>query len=248
VYSWPIRAYDAIWRHGLGLPERPKQHRQTERKREAVTAPQIRSLRAALALTLVLLAGSLAACNSGSGSKADLKKATETTNSSLAKNSAMVALQTVDAKHPGVKLLYGQLVSPVTATATPMWQFLVGSPDDNSVYSTMVGGGKARWQSYGSVKMDKAEWSKVPTTSVWKIDSDVALQSALKVYPNGKKGAYFTSFMTYLPNAALDRSTKPMVWVFNFDPSLNKGSAPTSTVLVDMVTGKAAFAEAPKKK
>jgi hypothetical protein len=213
-----------------------------------VTAPQTRSLRAALALILVLLAGSLAACNSGSGSKADTTKPADTSDTRLAKNAAITALQTVDAKHPGVKLLYGQLVSPVTATATPMWQFLVGSPDDNSVYSTMVGGGKARWQSYGSVKMAKAEWSKVPTTTVWKIDSDVALKNALQLYPNGKKGAYFASFMTYLPDAATDRSTKPMVWTFSFDPSVSKGSAPTSTVIVDMVTGKASFAEAPKKK
>jgi len=210
-----------------------------------VTAPQTRGLRAALALILVLLAGSLVACNSASDSKADLKSATNDT--SLAKNAAATALQTINAKHPGVKLLYCQMVSPTNATSTPMWQFLIGSPDDNSVYSAMVGNGQARWQSYGSVKMGKAEWSKVPTTTVWKIDSDVALKKALELFPNGKKGTYFASFMTYLPDAATDRSTTPMQWMFNFDPTLGKGSAPTSTVMVDMVTGKTFFAEAPKK-
>lgn len=213
-----------------------------------MTAPQTRGLRAALALILVLLAGSLAACNSGSDSKASLKQATEVPDTGLAKTAAATALETINAKHPGVKLLYGQMVAPTNATSTPMWQFLVGSPDDNSVYSTMVGNGKARWQSYGSVKMSKAEWSKVPTTTVWKIDSDVALKKALELFPNGKKGTYFASFMTYLPDAATDRSAKPMQWMINFDPSISRGSAPTSTVMVDMVTGKAAFAEAPKKK
>jgi hypothetical protein len=227
----------------LGTDRLRPQH--IERKREAVTAPQTRGLRAALALILVLLAGSLVACNSGSDSKAELKSATKDT--SLAKNAAAAALETINAKHPGVKVLYGQMLSPTNATSTPMWQFLIGSPDDNSVYSAMVGNGKTRWQSYGSVKMAKAEWSKVPTTTVWKIDSDVALKKALELYPNGKKGTYFASFMTYLPNAAVDRSTKPMHWMFSFDPTVSKGSAPTSTVLVDMVTGKAFFPEAPKK-
>lgn len=209
---------------------------------------QSRALRAALALVLVLLAGALAACNSGKKPESELSKVHKFVDTTNAKNAAATALQTVDAKHPGVKLLYGQMIAPTTTTSTAMWQFLLGSPEDSTLYTVIVNSGRAQWQTSGSVTMAKPEWSKVPTMTAWKVDSDVALKKALAVFPNGRKSKYFASFITYLPDSATDRSIKPMQWVLSFDPSVNKGSAPTSTVLVDMATGDASFPKTDKRK
>lgn len=203
-----------------------------------------RGARVGLMLVLTLSVGLLAACNSNSADDA-LPAIHKFVDTKSAKNAATVALSTLETAAPGGKLLGGETVARITATGTPMWQFLVGSPKDNSVYVVLVNNGRAQWRQWGSVTMKTEEWSKVPTMTAWKVDSDAARTKALALHPEGKNAKYSSSFMTYLPEAAVDKPVVPMQWVISFGP-LPKGSkAPTSTVIVDMVTGAASFAKAP---
>ncbi len=204
------------------------------------TTPIIRSLRVGLALAILLTIGAAAGCSSNSATpstnkavKADTTKAT---------GAAQVALSSLGTAAPDAKVLLGQIVAPIPTTATPMWEFLVGSPKTGIVYAVLVNNGVGQSKEYGKVVLKAAEWKKVPQISAWKIDSDKALADALKLYPQGKTAAYSAGFVTYVPEGAPDSSTKPMTWNFNFDPA-SVGKAPTSTVLVDMVTGATSFAK-----
>jgi hypothetical protein len=205
------------------------------------TSPTTRGTRVGLVLALVLTVGMLAACNSKQPEN-DLAAAHRFIDSSKAKNAAQTALTMLSTSTPYPKLLIGQFSQPIPATATPVWQFLVGSPRDNTLYAVEVKGGLAHYKEWGSVNMKAPEWSKVPTIAVWKVEFKEAREKALAVYPQGKNAAYFANFMTYVPESSNDPAAKPMKWIITFDPK-SKGKAPTTTVEVDMVTGATAFAK-----
>lgn len=207
------------------------------------TSPTTRGARVGLILALVLSAGLLGACNSKADSEiADIHKFVDTRS---AKNAATVALSSLATASPGGKLLYGATAAPITATASPVWTFLIGSPKDNSVMGVLVNNGRAQWRPSGKVDMKPAEWSKIPTITAWKVDSGAARDKALAIYPEGKTARYISTFMTYVPQVASGTVMTPMQWRIEFDPAVKpkKSKAPTSTVLVDMVTGAASFAK-----
>lgn len=212
----------------------------SERQGFVTTTSIIRSLRVGLALAIMLTIGAAAGCNSKSGASSTTK--TKPADTTKVTGAASVALSSVTTAAPDGKILLGQIVSPIATTATPMWEFLVGSPKTGQVYAVLVNNGVGQSKDYGKVVLKAAEWKKVPDVSAWKIDSDVALADALKIYPQGKTSAYSAGFVTFVPSSAPKTAVKAMTWNINFDPA-SKGKAPTSTVLVDMVTGATSFAK-----
>jgi len=195
-----------------------------------------KTLRALLALALLLGALALAACTQKSATSSS------TTTGTTAKDNLPKAVSTLSTAAPDAKLLVAQSYDAITATSTPGWEYLFGSPKSGKVYAVLVMDGKSQFMEYGSADLTAAQWAEIPSTDEWKIDSDVAVQKALAVYPNGKNAAYYPGFVTYVPPTQKGPTSQPMTWYVRFDPA-SKGSAATSTVLVDMRTGAAKLAE-----
>jgi hypothetical protein len=128
-----------------------------------------------------------------------------------------------------------------------VWDYIVGSPKTDLLYEVMIQDGKGQFQEYTKAQLTAAEWAAVPAESAWKLDSDAAYAKAIAVYPQGKTAAYYPSLLTYVPPSAPAGDYNAMKWVFNFDPA-SKGTATTSTVVVDMATGQASLATASVKK
>lgn len=211
------------------------------------TTPALRSARVGLALAILLTIGVLAGCNSNSKSPDDQAAKTDT---SKAKAAASLALSALTTAAPDGKVIVGQLVAPIAATATPMWEFLVGSPKNSKVYAVLVTGGKAQFKEYGKVSLEATQWAEIPNVKAWKIDSDVARDKALAVYPQGKDDRYNQGFITYVADPDREGAPKAMTWNITFiSTSKNKGKSEVSsnTVLVDMVSGAAALVEPTKK-
>jgi hypothetical protein len=160
-----------------------------------------------------------------------------------AKAAYKIAQSTLSTTAPDGKLLVLQAVEPITATSSPTWDFLIGSPKTDVVYQVVVKDGKGESQQYGKAGLTSAQWGEVPADTAWKIDSDVAIANALSVYPNGKNAGYIPGFVTYIPKDAAEyKQVKQMTWIINFDPA-SQGNAPTSTVEVDLASGQAALAK-----
>ena len=196
--------------------------------------------RVGLALAIVLTTSVMAGCNNPTGTAT--KPPAKPVNTRNAKGAAAVAMSTIASVAPDAKLILCQTVAPIPATSTPIWEFLIGSPKTGLVYSALIVQGKAQTNQYGQVTLSAAEWAKIPSLDAWKIDSDVAHEKALSVYPQGKKAEYMSQFLMYRPQGAPKTAAKPMTWSITFDPA-SKGKATTSTVLVDMVTGAASLAK-----
>ena len=196
-------------------------------------------IRIGLALALVLAVGALAGCSSGTSGKSNTSKPSA---GMTAKEALKTAVSTLTTAAPDGKLLVAQTAGPVSSTSTPVWEFLIGSPKTDVIYAVVIQQGKGQFEEYGKANLSSAEWAQVPAVDAWKIDSDVAHDKALSVYPNGKTAAYVAGFVTYVPKSASTPGTKAMTWTYNFDPA-SKGKAATSTVDVDMVTGAAALAK-----
>jgi hypothetical protein len=198
--------------------------------------PRFTSPRVAACVAGLLLIALAAGCTSNS--------ANTPSTAPTAKAAYQIAVSSLSTMAPQGKLLVAQTDGPISATTTTMtWEFLVGDPKSDKVYSVVVANGKAQAQEYApSTGLSKEEWAKIPDVSAWKIDSDQAIQAATKLYPNGKTARFLPGFVTYIPASAKTATVKPMTWIFNFDPS-TKGSAPTSTVEVDLQTGQAAYAK-----
>jgi hypothetical protein len=201
-----------------------------------------RHIRIGLAVALVLAVGAIAGCsNSNSSSSTTATSNAAAGSAKAAYNVAYAAVAATMA--PDGKLLVCQAADTITPTSTPVWEFLIGSPKTNSVFAVLVKDGKAEASPYGSADLSPAEWSAVPTTQGWKVDSPQAHEAALTVYPNGKTADYFMGFVTYIPKSAqAENTSKPMTWIVSFDPA-SKGQAATSTVNVDMSTGAATLAK-----
>jgi len=200
-----------------------------------------RSLLVGLAFVLVIAIGVLAGCNSGSSSSAPSKTATPTQANATAQKALAIAMSTLSTAAPDGKLLVAQSAAPMTATSTPSWDFLIGSPKSDVIYAVEVAYGAGKFQEYGKAGLTADEWAAVPPASAWKVDSTEAHSKAIVVHPDGKSADYIMGFVTYVPKTAKSPTAKPMTWVVSFDPQ-SQGKAPTSTVTVDMATGQAAFA------
>lgn len=195
-----------------------------------------RATRAVLcALALVIGIAALAGCSSAS-------KTSQSKTGTTAKGMLPLAISALSTTAPDGKLLVCQAYDAITPTSTPGWEYLIGSPKSGKVYAVLVMGGKSQFVEYGDAGLTAAEWKTVPSTDDWKIDSDVALEKARALYPNGKTAAAYPGFVMYLPKSEQNATNKPMTWYIQFDPA-TQGSAPTSTVTVDMKTGEAKFAE-----
>ena len=156
----------------------------------------------AVALALVAI---LAACGGN---------AATTVKGTTAKGALPVAKSALSTTAPDAKLLVVQTASAVSATATPVWGYLFGSPKSDKTYVVYVENGKATPpQEYGQAGLSAAEWSAVPGTDVWKIDSDEAYKKAFAAA--GGKGtppAWAMGLVTYVPKAAATSTVQPFVW------------------------------------
>ena len=199
-------------------------------------------VRLGLALALVLAVGALAGCSSSGKSSSTAGSGSSPADTITAKKTFAIAVSTLSTTAPDGKLLVAQVGGAVTPTSTPTWEFLIGSPKTDVIYAVSVSGGKGEFQEYGKAGLSAAEWAAVPTLDAWKIDSNTAHDKAVVVHPEGKSAAYIMGFITYVPKSAKGSTAKPMTWDVTFDPAA-QGSAPTSTVEVDMTTGTAAFAK-----
>lgn len=196
-----------------------------------------RVTRGALVLALALaLSVALLGCN---------KTAEKATGGKTAMDNVEVAKSSLSTTAPDAKLLLVQTANVVTATSTPVWQYLFGSPKDGTIVAVTVENGKVTaTQPYGSAGMDEAEWKLVPDSADWKIDSDKAFAAALKTDKKATdKTPWAMGFVTYIPKSAASSTTiDPFVWSVSLDP---QGTAP-STVDVNAKTGDAKAA-APAK-
>lgn len=199
--------------------------------------------RVGLAVVLAFAIGALAGCNPSTNSGSPSTQPKKPVNIKLAKEAAGVALSTLATEAPDAKILLGDTVAPVNATSTAMWEFLVGSEKKSMVYSVLVANQVGQFKQYGKIVLKHDEWAKVPSLSVWKVDSDAAVAKARVVYPQGQKAAYIAEFLTYRPASAPKTANKAMTWKITFNPSSNKSKLATTAVLVDMITGDAAFAK-----
>jgi hypothetical protein len=202
-------------------------------------------LRLGLALAIVLAIGAIAGCSPSKPAESTTtttKTPTPPTVVLTAKQAFAVAISSLTSSMPDGKLLVAQVASPVTATSSPVWEFLIGSPKTGKIVAVMVPNGQVQAQPYGDANLKAAEWASVPTTATWKIDSDIAIAKALAVHPDGKSAGYFMGFVTYVPKAKATPESKTMEWIVSFDPKA-QGKAPTSTVEVNLSTGVAAFAK-----
>ncbi len=190
-----------------------------------------RVTRGALVLALALaLSVALVGCNK-TAEKAEPSGPT-------AMDSIGVAKSSLSTSAPDAKLLLVQTANVVTATSTPVWQYLFGSPKDGSIVAVTVENGKVTaTQPYGSAGMDESEWKLIPDSAEWKIDSDEAFDAALKTDKKATdKTPWAMGFVTYVPKSAASSTTiDPFVWSVALDP---QGATP-STIDVNAKTGEA---------
>ncbi len=221
----------------------PRLLKRYRRKRVLVnTKPPAKFLWLGLALALSLAVGALAGCSNTAKTPETTSATTPAASPITAKQAFAIAQSTLASTAPDGKLLLGQSAVPTIPTPSRDWEFLIGSPKHDALYAVFVHDGGGRFEDNGAAHFTKAEWAAVPGPDAWRIDSDVALAKALAVHPQGKGANYFMGFVTYKPKADAPLKARFMKWVIGFDVNV-EGNAPTSTVLVDMFTGEAAYAQ-----
>lgn len=189
-----------------------------------------------VATSLALSALFLGGCKKSSSSQTPPQQQT------TAKAAFTTAKTVLATTAPEAQLLLVQTGQVVTATSTPVWEYIVGSPKTDKLYAVVVNKGLPQAQEYGTAQLG-AEWSSVPSADAWKIDSDQALAKARAVYPNAKNDTpYAMGMITYIPKASQKPGSKTMTWFVQFDPA-TKGTLATSTVEVDATTGAASLAK-----
>jgi hypothetical protein len=199
----------------------------------------------AAALALVLVVGLAGCSSSGSTSTGSSTTTPAMPTGSTAKGQLATAQSALSTMAPDAKLLLVTTAEIVSATSTPVWQYLFGSPKTDKTYSVTVMGGRAMPQQYGDAGMTANEWMIVPSVAEWKVDSDAAVQTARELFAKagGKKDAeYVLGMVTYVPKSAGKSNLKGMTWAVSFNP-VSVGKAPTTTVDVNARTGEAAFAK-----
>lgn len=160
----------------------------------------------------------------------------ETATEGTARSELTVAQSALSTAAPDAKLLVVQTAEPVTATATPSWAYLFGSPSTDKTYIVYVSEGQVLGaQEYGTAGLPKGEWQSVPETGAWSVDSDAAYRKARETSDLEDPDAYEMGMLTYVPRSeAATATTKTLTWYV----TLRSGTG-TATVLVDAKTGAA---------
>lgn len=193
---------------------------------------QTRRLLVALAVVLLLSLALLAGCGSKDEAEAPAP------SGPTAKGNLAIAESALETMAPDAKLLLVQTAQAASATGTPVWAYLFGSPSDGNTYVVYVTNGSSMGaQSYGTAGLSPQDWKAIPGLDKWKIDSDEAYEKALAA--SGAKGdpdQYTMGFITYKP--ATDTSTiEPFVWRVQFAPG--KSGASGDPINVNATTGEA---------
>jgi hypothetical protein len=154
-----------------------------------------------------------------------------------AKSNLPLARSSIATTAPDARFLLVQTGNIVTATATPVWTYLFGSPRTGTIYAVMVRDGNASApMPYGTTDLSAKEWASVPGVDGWKVDSDVALDKALaSASLQGKQVPYAMGMVSYVPKTST-ATVEPFVWSVVLDPEPKSGSK-TRTVSVDAATG-----------
>lgn len=182
-----------------------------------------------------MLGLALVGCSKGSAGSSS----TQSKNTAL--DGLKLAQSAVSTMAPDAKLLLVQNGQVMTATSTPVWDYILGSPKTDKLYAVVVQGGVPQAQEYGTANLG-TEWPNVPAVDVIKIDSNEALAKAKTVYPNAKDDTmYAMGLITYIPKSG-NSQAKAMTWYVQFDPS-TQGKLATATVEVNATTGAAALAK-----
>jgi hypothetical protein len=176
---------------------------------------------AAGALVLVVIAGCAAQTPAGGTAKSNLP----------------LAQSKIATTAPDAKLLLVQTGNVVTATSTPAWTYLFGSPKTNTIYAVMVKDGTASApMPYGNADLPAAEWAAVPGPDAWKVDSDVALEKALAAASaQGTSVPYAMGLVTYVPKTTT-ATVEAFVWNVVLDPEA-RGGAKAKAVNISAKTG-----------
>lgn len=178
-----------------------------------------------------------------SGCGGDTAKAPEKPAGKTAKSLYETAKSQLSTTAPDAKLLVVQTAQAVSATGTPVWAYLFGSPETDTIYIVYMNEDNPMPASeYGKAGLSADEWKAVPDIGDWKIDSDEAYEKALA--ESGAKGApaqWVMGMVTYVPESSGTDAVKPFVWNVNFDPG--ESGATTKTIEVDAATGKVSQAK-----
>lgn len=148
---------------------------------------------------------------------------------------------------PDARLLIVQTAEVVTATSTPVWAYLFGSPESDMSYLVYVVDGEAMPASeYGEAGLSEKQWAEVPDTNTWEIDSDAAYEKALAVSGStGTPAGWFMGFQTYVPETEDDAVTsKALTWYVNFFSA--DGAVSGDTIEVDANSGETSPTAAPE--
>jgi hypothetical protein len=162
------------------------------------------------------------------------------TAAGTAKSSLALAQSRIATTAPDAKLLLVQTGNVVSATSTPVWTYLFGSPKTNTIYAVMIQNGTASGpMPYGNADLPAAEWAAIPTTTdAWKIDSDAAVAKAFAAAGSqGKSIPYAMGLVTYVPKNTT-ATIEPFVWSVVLNPQANGGAVP-KTINVNATTGEA---------
>lgn len=154
---------------------------------------------------------------------------------STAKGGLTAARSALSTTAPDAKLLLVQTAQTASTTSTPVWAYLFGSPKSDKTYLVYVAGGKVMTKSeYGTSGLQKSEWSAVPGTDAWQVDSDAAFQKAAQASKLNDATEYQMGMLFYIPRSeAASTTTQPFTWYV----SLRSGTS-TAAVEVDAKSGK----------
>ncbi|HET6350585.1 MAG TPA: hypothetical protein VFG89_00430 [Coriobacteriia bacterium] len=207
-----------------------------------------------MALVLAIAATGCSAKKSAkpdnSGSSQESTSTGEQAKKDTAKSGIEVARAALSTSAPEAKLLMVQTATAVSATSTPVWGYLFGSPKTDKTYVVYVVNGEVmRSGEYGKAGMSAKDWAQVGAADAFKIDSDEAYTRALAV-SGAKQGAapprYLMGLQTYVsPDTAKKTGAAPYTWYVVFDPGAS--GATSSTIDVDGNTGKALVHPTKKK-
>ncbi len=200
-----------------------------------ISRPRVRSV--VLGMILVV-AVALASVLSGCGADSKTADAPPLGTKDLTALQALkVAQDSIESVAPDARVLIVTTTRVVEPTATPEWQFLLGSPASNMTYAVVVTEGQAMASPYTTSTLSADEWAALPSGEDIKVDSDEARSKALKAYPDGTDDVYVINLLAGAPGVPTSSLTKPMTWVVMFDPTRASGDQ-TSTVEIDATTGK----------
>lgn len=139
---------------------------------------------------------------------------------------------------PDAKLLLVTLGEDTAPTGTPVWTFLFGSPSTDKSYVVHISLGQVMAaQEYGAAGLTKGEWSNVPGTESWKIDSDAAYAKALTLGGADRSSSKYMMGLETYKSSADTGTVEPFVWRVLLYPSTS--SETTTHVDVNATTGAA---------